>query len=309
VVDPADDVIVGGWIDGDFTVVKLLGSDGGDVWRQTLTGTASPGGGLARAVAVNGAGAVFAAGLIQNATTGVNDFIVVHLQGSDGAALWRREVDGTAGGDDSDGAQAVAVTVEGDAVAVGVTDNHGSGLDFAVVKMSEEIAGRQLLVQDKDGDPTKRDLLVRSQDRTIIAAPPGSGGDPTLSGGSLELWNAATGEKATFPLPAAHWKGLGTPAGIKGYKYEDRDRLAGPCQTVEIRNGENVRARCRGSQMTFSLDEPSQGSLVARLKTDALPFCMVFGGRVVRDIPAANGKKGVFKAYDAPIPADCPNVP
>ena len=43
--------------------------------------------------------------------------------------------------------------------------------------------------------------------------------------------------------------------------------------------------------------------------TDAIRYCMVFGGTIVSDAPAVGSEKGLFKAIKAPAPTLCPAVP
>src|SRR6185295_6966074 len=46
-------------------------------------------------------------------------------------------------------------------------------------------------------------------------------GDPTVDGGTLEIFDTVGGGSPPMfaTLPAAGWKGLGNPAGSKGWKY------------------------------------------------------------------------------------------
>ena len=136
-VDRAGDVVVVGRSRAtdtrtDFTVVKLAGGSGAELWRYVLNGPANSFD-EAFAVAVDGAGDVVAAGLIANSATEV-DWFVVKLAGASGTERWRAVVTGTAGGDDR--ASAVAVDGAGDVVAAGATFNADTGLDFTVVKWS-----------------------------------------------------------------------------------------------------------------------------------------------------------------------------
>ena len=59
---------------------------------------------------------------------------------------------------------------------------------------------------------------------------------------------------------------------------------------------------------TFTLDEPTQGSLGLRLSTGTgnLRRCIVFGGTVNRDAGSMGRGAGVFKASEAPPPLACP---
>jgi len=136
-VDSAGDVVAAGWTDNrgsfnDFTVVKVEGASGAELWRVVIAGSGR-GGDLAIAVAVDGAGDVVAAGWTDNDTSGTGlDFLVVKLAGSTGAELWRYVLN-PADGDDE--AYAVAVDSAGDVVAAGYTSNTGPW-DFTVVKLA-----------------------------------------------------------------------------------------------------------------------------------------------------------------------------
>lgn len=137
-VDAGGDVVIAGvtqnsGIPQDFTVLKVNGSSGAELWRQVVHGTASntQGSDGANAVAVDAAGDVFAAGQITNAGTGA-DFIVVKFNEVSGGELWRQTINGTANGIDA--ANTVAVDAAGDVVAAGFLGNTNTGSDFTVVK-------------------------------------------------------------------------------------------------------------------------------------------------------------------------------
>ena len=66
----------------DFTVIKFDGTSGVELWRQAIDGTANDFD-EARAVAVDGAGNVVAAGFTTNTGT-FEDFTVIKLRGIDG---------------------------------------------------------------------------------------------------------------------------------------------------------------------------------------------------------------------------------
>jgi hypothetical protein len=157
------------------------------------------------------------------------------------------------------------------------------------------ISGKKLWMSDKPK------IVVLSADPSITSPGPDDPAAPTLGGGLLEVVNPATGESDAFPLPAANWKGTGSPAGSRGYTYTDSRQTAGPCKSVKIWNGKRLSARCHGAQIAFSLDEASQSSLGVKLTLgNGDRYCMLFGGTIVKDEP------GLFKAKDAPAPAACP---
>jgi hypothetical protein len=193
------------------------------------------------------------------------------------------------------------------------TDSDGDGVgDACDQQVGLGLAGgKKLLVKDKAADASKRKLLVLTKDgATIGSGPQGSGGDPTLGGATLTLYNPTSAERDSIALPAANWKGLGNPPGAKGYKYNDVHQTYGPCKKVLLKPGKMLKAVCSGAQIMFTLDEPQQGSLAVRFTAgggaESLSSCMEFGGAaVVKDTPAASGKTGVFNAKDAVAPAAC----
>jgi uncharacterized delta-60 repeat protein len=140
-VDAAGDVVAAGFTQGlftgnDFTVVKLAGSNGVELWRSAIRGTAN-GDDQARAVTVDRSGNVVAAGFTENGATSY-DFTVVKLAASNGVELWRRVSHGTAtpSGSKLEEAVAVAVDAQDNVVAAGTTQNTGSFFDFSVVKLN-----------------------------------------------------------------------------------------------------------------------------------------------------------------------------
>ena len=109
-------------------------------------------------------------------------------------------------------------------------------------------------------------------------------------------------------LPASGWTVF--PNG-KGYKYLDVDQLMGPCKRVVVR-GALLKAVCVGEQLSFTLDEPSQGELDVEFQLgQGASYAMTFGGTILVDQPNGDGSRsgpskgsrsGLFKAKDAPAP-------
>jgi hypothetical protein len=160
------------------------------------------------------------------------------------------------------------------------------------------INGKKLNV--KDTTPSKRSITLQSKGHSSVLPPdPNSGGDPTLWGAEFRLVNSSTSEEQVIPLPAKNWTGQGNPPGSKGYKYKDKTLADGPCKSAYLK-AERLKLMCKGNQITFTLDEPSQRPLTATVGfgTDP-PYCMVFGGTVKKDEP------GIFRAKMAPIAPVC----
>jgi hypothetical protein len=136
-VDAAGNVVAVGRVtntypQADFAVIKVNGASGVELWRQTLNGTANGPDG-ANAVAVDAAGDVFAAGFLENTTTG-SDFTVVKFDGRTGAERWRQVLPAPSGCCVG-GAQTVDVDDAGDVVVAGWTLNPGASPDyFTIIK-------------------------------------------------------------------------------------------------------------------------------------------------------------------------------
>ncbi len=168
------------------------------------------------------------------------------------------------------------------------------------------LSGRQLNVVDDAQKPGRRRLRVRSEDSSFTPPSPGGLEDPTLVGATLELVNPVSYETQILALPASRWAGLGEPAGVKGYRYQDPKREDGPCTDAVLKPG-RLRARCRGAELSFMLEGSPQEALAVALRVaNEVTYCMRFGGEVQRDVPTTESGRGVFKARNAPPPVSCP---
>jgi len=132
-LDTSGNVLLGGYMaqtgsGADALVAKLDGTDGTELWRTTIDGSANDDDDI-RAIAVDSANDVIAAGVLKN--LGSRDLFVVKLEGDTGAELWRREID--AGVEDLirdiDVDSANDIALVGD---VGTTPN----TDFVVAKIA-----------------------------------------------------------------------------------------------------------------------------------------------------------------------------
>jgi outer membrane protein assembly factor BamB len=155
--DEAGDVIAAGTLwnwesDRDFTVIKLAGSNGAELWRAGLGGSEGTQD-EAYSVAIDKERDVIAAGYLRNTGTS-GDFAVVKLLGSTGAELWRINLDGSAS--KADEAQSVTVDASGDVLAAGYLSNFGSSWDFVVAKLSGA-TGTELWRMEADGSSAKVD--------------------------------------------------------------------------------------------------------------------------------------------------------
>lgn len=183
-------------------------------WQVEIVGTARHSTDVARAMAVDPDGHVVIAGVTQN--TGIpQDFTVLKVDGSSGAALWQKTIHGTApstqGGD---GANAVAVDAAGDVFAAGVITNVGTGADFIVVKFDEVSAvelWRQTINGTANGFDSANTVAVDAAGDVVAAGflgNTGTGGDFSVikfhGGTGTELWRRSiTDGRAAFDSATA----------------------------------------------------------------------------------------------------------
>jgi hypothetical protein len=311
-VDAAGDVIAGGGVNvtnaanSDFIVLKLAGATGLQLWQRAITAPCCYIYQHANRVAVDPAGDVIAGGQLARPTTSPGpdyDFGVMKFAGATGATVWARQL----GAGRNDQAEDLVVDASGDVIASGAFSEDPAAFSgpFTTVKLTATtgsdylLSGRRLAMSD--AGPAARGLTITSKARIVPAPGLHGGTDPTLGGATLEVVNPTTSETATIALPAAGWRGVGSPPGSKGYRYDDHFAALGPCSQALV-SSTRFSVRCGGAGIGFSLNEPSQGSLVVRFSmgSEGLRRCMLFGGSVKRDIP------GLFIAVKAPEPVTCP---
>jgi hypothetical protein len=124
--------------------------------------------------------------------------------------------------------------------------------------------------------------------------------NPIAEGGSLRIFDTgstAGDDSYTLPL-GANWKGLGSPAGSKGYKYRGAGTLSDPCKLVLVKETV-IKAVCRGTGIT--LDPPFTGDVGIILSLGTTErYCARFGGDESRNDATLTRRK------NAPAPGACP---
>lgn len=306
-IDSSGDVVAIGSIDNAFASFRLDGATGAELWRTTLPGGPFPDFGSGRALALDGNEDALVAGNVQNGDRG-SDLTVAKLDGTTGGVLWRYEVDRSGTDEFFDVAQDVVAASDGDALVVGRL-SHGpneGGAKFFSGRLdgstgtSHGLAGRMIAAKDPS-EPAKRSFKFVVKDDAVVAAV-NTFGDPRVHGAEVRILNPNTSEEAVLAVPAGvGWKALGNPPGAKGYKYSSK--TGGACTSVVVRTNKLLKAVCKGrfGSLPFTLDEPSQESLVVSVRLGLqAPQCAKFGGLVRTDEP------GRFKASRAPSTTSCP---
>ncbi len=173
VVDVEGNIIAAGYlaaVDGSslFTVVKLSGIDGTELWRQSLTGVA----GAAYSIALDRGFDVVAAG-ITFMPGNVRGFTVAKFSGIDGSESWRRIIIGSDPGPfaNFNVANSVSVDEAGNVVAAGYTTDRFFNWSHTVIKFS-----------GTDGEELWRQLIHGTSDRpgqdqafAVTVGPAGNG--------------------------------------------------------------------------------------------------------------------------------------
>ena len=309
-VDPTGDVVATGTArplgSDSILVVKLDGATGGELWTESVLGTAPTSSGRSLDMAIDAAGDVLLAGRVHNEDTSW-DGIVAKLDGATGDQEWRQEFRG--GFEPSGTADIVwrlTLTPSGDAVVGGRYETEKDGIIAFVARLDNARGaigsrfGQSLAFKDKG--PDKRTVRFTIKDDFVFVPVPASGADPTVAGAVVRVINDATGEEATMLAPGgAGWKAIGNPPGAKGYKYR-APTGAGPCRSILVKP-RKVKVVCTSKQVAipFDLDEPSQGSLSVSVQLgNAGAQCATFGGLVIQDEP------GTFKGRKSPAGPACP---
>jgi len=91
---------------------------------------------------------------------------------------------------------------------------------------------------------------------------PDANNAPTAEGASLAVFDTGGPAADTYPLPSGGWKGLGNPAGSKGYKYKGLGSISDPCRVVLVKSN-IVKAVCKGAGI--SMATPFTGDVGIRL--------------------------------------------
>jgi DNA-binding beta-propeller fold protein YncE len=168
----------------------------------------------------------------------------------------------------------------------------------------------KLLLKDRTGPPPNpafRKITFKSRTRIdppanrIVPPAIGSAGDPTLTGATLLVYNAAgSGRAVVLPLAPAGWTPLGSADNHKGWRFR-ADTTDAPIASVRVGRDRLVISGGR-SRWRYTLDASSQGAVAVRLRLGTgVEWCASAPGRLGRD------EVDRFVAVPkTPAPAECP---
>jgi hypothetical protein len=183
-VDGARNTYLAGAIDeggggSSFGVVKL-GADGTLRWSRRYDGSRGGVGGQANAIAVDGAGNVYAAGFVHDGVIFNQnyDYLVV-MFGPDGTQRWAHRYNGP--GDNSDFATQVAVDGGGDVYVTGFS--YGDGYDWATLKLAADgsLRWERRLTGPGYSDDRAADMAVLPDGNLVVAGDAQNAGDGRTS--------------------------------------------------------------------------------------------------------------------------------
>lgn len=204
--DSAGDVFVAGATENtgsgrDFTVVKLAGGTGAEIWRTELSGNSMEAFSVdeASGIVVDATGAAYAVGRLSNVDGSV--LVVLKLDGSTGAILWRTDVPNSFTGGFASNAWRLALDPAG-AVIAGGSLAHDGRFTFAVLKF-DSATGAELWRYEGRADTIDchvNDVAVANHGDVAAAGYCHSGPGSTygftvaaLAGGTgAELWYSRT---------------------------------------------------------------------------------------------------------------------
>jgi hypothetical protein len=159
----------------------------------------------------------------------------------------------------------------------------------------EGMPGKLILV--KPGRLAKFIAKPVSGDTFALPTGPSS---PITGGGQLRFFKGDRADTYELPVQTAPlgWKGLGNPAGSKGFKYKGAGTTADPCKVVLVKE-KIVKATCRGGSVR--LDPPATGDVGVLLTLGSTPmtYLALWGGDTVKNDATQ------LKRRNAPAPPAC----
>jgi cysteine-rich repeat protein len=160
------------------------------------------------------------------------------------------------------------------------------------------IAGDLLRLKDSPAPDGRQVVLRAARDPAIV---PSLANDPRQLGATFQVVGAAPGDGATgvIVLPGAQWKGLGRPAGSKGFRFLDRGAVHG-IEKVVFRGGAKggtLAVTGRGRAWPYMIRQP-QGAIDVRFAVGGELYCTRF-------TRFAKNRAGKVIAREASAPPSC----
>ncbi|MFP6663187.1 MAG: hypothetical protein VCC00_03180 [Deltaproteobacteria bacterium] len=158
--------------------------------------------------------------------------------------------------------------------------------------------GGQLLKIDTRKAAAKHKFLFKSVKQSAIVAVL----DPAVAGSKLLIrWTGANaGRTELMELDPSKWKGLGNPAGSRGYKYLDKSQAAGVKLVLWKPGGNGGMLKILGGGVNFDYEMPANpDSVEVYFGVEDEWYCAEFGGETKKAVA------GFFLAKKANAPSAC----
>jgi len=142
---------------------------------------------------------------------------------------------------------------------------------------------------------------IVSKPTTTYPLPPDSTvpGNPGAAGGSVTV--TANGGTLTCDLAAGNWKGLGNPAGSKGWKYVNTAAPSGDACKLVLIKAAVIKVLAKATGTLTVVDEPGNTDVSLQLVAGSSTYC------ALAPAPHFKGTAGkLLKMKDKPAPASCP---
>jgi cysteine-rich repeat protein len=164
--------------------------------------------------------------------------------------------------------------------------------------------GGRLLKIDTRREPAKHQFIF-SASKELLVFPTH---DPAVEGSAILVrWSGSGGggggRSELIELDPASWKGLGKPAGAKGYKYLDKSASRGGIKTVIYKpgaKGGSLKIIAKGAGWDQELTGPND-SVWVHFRVEDEWTCAKFGGDIKKN------EDGFFLAKKAVAPSECPD--
>jgi cysteine-rich repeat protein len=185
------------------------------------------------------------------------------------------------------------------AVVVGLLGS----LSTQAMGIDHPVAGDRLLLKDPGVVAERRFKFRASRE---LGIDPGSLGDPTALGATLEVEGATPGDgtSGALSLTTGFWTALGNPPGSRGYKYLDRDRTIG-VKRVLLKGGASGGALSitgGGMDWPYAITQAQGGPIDVRLTIGSDVVCGRFSAFTVNS-------GGKVKGAPSAAPANCTPPP
>jgi hypothetical protein len=157
---------------------------------------------------------------------------------------------------------------------------------------------RTVLALRDGASPAQRKVVFKGRWRGRATLP-----DPAFAGAALRIAGDAPtdGDSGLIRLSPTRWKGLGKPAGSKGWRYDDPNRSAGGIERVKLkqgRRGGSVVVMGGSASWPYAIGGPQSGISVTLTLGD-VRFCAALDRM-------AKNRAGRVRARAAAAPDGCP---